>query len=340
LPVQHNTSIAFVILAGSRIPFFSVIRTLYQFREAETFFYNFHKTIEWTGLKSYLLHMRSPSHRSAKNPIKRYLAEHLASLPYSSHSGNFMRTFMQSILSTFRLGRVFKRIGCTLTFSAALIPTCPAEDVSVSVPNGDFETAGNNGAIGGSGLFGLVGPNDSAFPMAGGPWGAATWGILGLISPPRITINANGAANGNCRISGLAGLQVLNTPLLNTHAVVSQTLTSAAEPYVVYTLEADIDRSTLLSATLLAQDGVGIGLTINGTQVASSLTATGTFLSIQLLSGTTYHLTLKYATGEVPPAGPLGIRLFTGEGSGLLHTGVLSDVVFDNVRLTASRLEA
>jgi hypothetical protein len=215
-----------------------------------------------------------------------------------------------------------------------------AEDVPITVPNGNFETAGNSGNIGGSGLLGSVGPNESEFPLAGGPWGAATWGILGLISPPQITIDSNGASNGTCTIAGLAGLQLLNLPLLNTHAVVSQTLTATAEPYVIYTLEADVDRSTLLSASLLAQDGVGIGLTINGTQVASSLTSTGSFFSIQLLSGTTYHITLKYATGDEPPAGQIGIRLFTGEGSGLLHTGALSDVVFDNIRLTATKLEA
>jgi hypothetical protein len=218
--------------------------------------------------------------------------------------------------------------------------SCFAEDVVLTVPNGDFETSANSGNIGGAGLLGVVGPNESQYPIAGGPWGGSTWGILGLISPPRVTIASNGAANGYCRFAGLVGLQLLNLSILNTHAVVSQTLTTAAEPYVIYTLEADVDRSTLLSATLLAQDGVGIGLTINGTEVASSLTSTGYFLSIQLLSGTTYHLTLKYATGEVPPAGMLGIRLFTGEGSGLIHTGALSDVVFDNIRLTATKLEA
>jgi hypothetical protein len=108
----------------------------------------------------------------------------------------------------------------------------------------------------------------------------------------------------------------------------------------VYTLEADLDRGVPLSATLLAQDGVGIGLTINGTEVASSLTATGTFLSIQLLTGSKYHVTVTFATGEEPPTGALGIRLFTGAGGGLLHTGVLNDVIFDNVRLSAFKLEA
>ncbi|HWB04790.1 MAG TPA: hypothetical protein VG796_17305 [Verrucomicrobiales bacterium] len=233
-----------------------------------------------------------------------------------------------------------QRAGLATAIGLTLVSVCRAENVTIPVPNGDFETAGNSGSIGGSGPLGLVGPNTSASPLAGGPWSAATWGILGLVSPPVITINSNGASDGYCRISGLVGLKLLNLPLFNTHAVVSQTLTNQAEPFVVYTLEADVDRSTVLSASLLAEDGVGIGLTVNGTEVASSLTSTGNFLSVQLLSSTTYRITLKYATGEVPPAGSLGIRLFTGEGSGLLHTGVLQDVKFDNVRLTAFKLEA
>lgn len=233
-----------------------------------------------------------------------------------------------------------QRVGMAAVIGLTLVSVCRAEDVAIPVPNGDFETAGNSGSIGGSGPFGIVGSNASANPLAGGPWSAATSGILGLISPPVITINSNGSSDGYCRISGLAGLKLLNLPLFNTHAVVSQTLTNQAEPFVVYTLEADVDRSTVLSASLLAEDGVGIGLTINGTEVASSLTSTGSFLSVQLLNSTTYRITLKYATGEEFPAGALGIRLFTGEGSGLLHTGVLQDVKFDNIRLTAFKLEA
>ena len=251
-----------------------------------------------------------------------------------------MQATTPSSFSASSLQKALFRLGLILGMGSALHHSCFAEDVTLTVPNGDFETVANSGDIGGAGLLGLVGANESQYPIAGGPWGGSTWGLLGLISPPKVTIASNGASNGYCRFSGLVGLQLLNLSILNTHAVASQTLTTAAEPYVIYTLEADVDRSTLLSATLLAQDGVGIGLTINGTEVASSLTSTGYFLSVQLLGGTTYHLTLKYATGEVPPAGKLGIRLFTGEGSGLLHTGVLSDVVFDNIRLTASKLEA
>jgi hypothetical protein len=227
-----------------------------------------------------------------------------------------------------------------MAVTAAMISVSSAEDISIPVPNGDFEAAANSGGTGGSGGLGLVGPNTSALPLAGGPWGGTTQGILGLISPPRITISDNGASNGYCRISGLAGLKLLNLPLLNTHAVVSQTLAAKAEPYVVYTLEADVKRSALLDAALLAQDGVGVGLTIDGKEVASSLTSPGHLLSIRLLSSTSCRVTLKYATTVSTPAGSLGIRLFTGEGDGLLHAGVLADVIFDNITLTAFKLEA
>ncbi len=230
------------------------------------------------------------------------------------------------------------RVWAALT--AALISVSSAEDVPVPVPNGDFEAAANSGSTGGSGLLGLVGPNTSVLPLAGGPWGGTTQGILGLISPPRITISANGGSNGNCRISGLVGLKLLGLPLLNTHAVISQTLAAKTEPYVVYTLEADVQRSAVLDAALLAQDGVGIGLTINGKEVASSLTSPGHLLSIQIQSSTSCHVTLKYATTLSTPDGSLGIRLFTGEGGGLLHAGVLADVIFDNISLTAFKLEA
>ncbi len=237
----------------------------------------------------------------------------------------------------FRRWRKVGKVAVALALTPGL---CLAEDVAITVTNGNFETAANNGSIGGNILLGVVGPDVPTKQIGSGPWSGATYGILGLVSPPVITINDRGAQNGYCSVTGLVGLKLLNIPLLNTKAVISQTLSTQAEPYVIYTLEADVDRLGVLSAALLAQDGVGIGLTINGTEVASSLTASGSFLTVQLLTGTSYHITLKYATSETPPAGPLGIRLFTGEGSALLHLGAIGDVIFDNVKLTATKLEA
>lgn len=234
---------------------------------------------------------------------------------------------------------------CRALLVSVLVPVLfathlPAEEVSIPIPNHDFESSANAGSLGSFTLFGLPNYSASAIPLAGGPWEARTFGIAGLIAAPELTISPNGAANGFCRISALAMVNLLNLGLLANRAFVSQTLQETGEAYTLYTLEADVDSSSALSLTALARAGVGIGLTIGGTQVASSLTSTGEFLSLELLSATRYRLKLRYATGETPPAGRIGIRLFAGEGSGLVQASVLTEVVFDNVSLTAFKLES
>lgn len=230
-----------------------------------------------------------------------------------------------------------------LSLAAGVLLACGtssvlAEDIQITVPNGDFETAGNDGSLGG--FLPIFSANLTATPLAGGPWDARSVALLGLLAAPQVTIASNGASNGTCRISGLAGISVLGS-LLNNRASVSQTLSGVtAEPQAVYTLEADIDRASLLTAGILSQNGTGIALTLNGTTVATSLNGTAPLLTVELLSGTTYHVKVRYVTGDNPPAGNFGIRLFAGEGAALLSAGVLPAVTFDNVKLTVSLLES
>lgn len=262
-----------------------------------------------------------------------------AKLTFSSDCCTCTRSFLSRFTGIASAPRPLIR-PLSLMLLAGMISAGNAEEVSIDVPNGGFEEEGNSGKIGGSGLFGLAGADVSNALIGAGPWRASTHGILGLISPPVVNISPNGLQNGYCRITGLAGLKLLGLPLLNTRAAVTQTLSTPVESWTVYLLEADVDRSVVLSVAALAGEGVGISLAVNGTDVISSLTAPAESLSIQLLSATKYRLSVKYITQEDAPQGNLGIRLFTGEGTGLIHTGLLPEVVFDNIRLTASKLEA
>jgi len=242
-----------------------------------------------------------------------------------------------SPVSTGKTIRLLKLTGYLLIGS---IPPLAAEEVPVNVPNQDFEAPANAGSIGASGLLGLLNPSHSSIPLGAGPWDARSSGVAGLLLAPAVRIAPNGVANGYAEIAGLAHLQLLNQPLLNNRASLSQTLTEAPEGFTLYTLEADVDCSAVVSVTALAQAGIGIGLTVNGTQVASSLTSAGEFLSLELINGSSYRLRVRYATEETPPAGAIGIRLFAGEGAGLVQASVLTKVTFDNVRLTAFKLES
>ncbi len=237
-------------------------------------------------------------------------------------------------LHKLRLSALIPAAGVIL---ACGIPSALAEDVQITVPNGDFETAGNDGSLGG--LLPLFSATLTATPLGSGPWNARSVALLGILAAPTVTVASGGASNGTCRISGLAGVTALGS-LLNNRASLSQTLSVSAEPQAIYTLEADIDRGSLLTAALLSQNGVGIALTLNGTTVATSLNGTVPLLSVELLSGTSYHVKLRYATGDTPPSGNFGIRLFAGEGAALLSAGVLPAVTFDNVKLTVSLLES
>jgi hypothetical protein len=226
-----------------------------------------------------------------------------------------------------------------LTAIAGLCLSSPAlaEELDIPVPNSDFETAANDGSIGG--FLPLFSASTSAVPLNGGPWEARSYGLLGLLAVPRVTIASNGTGNGTCEIASLAGVNVLGSVLSN-RASVSQTLSVAAEPQAIYTLEADIDRSSLLTAGVLSQNGVGVALTINNVTVATSLNGAAPLLTVELLAGTRYRVKVHYVTGETPPAGNLGIRLFSGEGAALLSAGVLPSVTFDNIKLTVSLLES
>lgn len=223
-------------------------------------------------------------------------------------------------------------------FAACMLFTAPgyAEETTFAVPNGDFENPNNHGTLGG-GLLALPGAGGPAL-LGDGPWSGRSKGVAGLLTPPRINISSHNS-EGRCRISGLAVVNTLGG-LVGNSASVWQQLELPAEKWTIYTLQVDVDRGVVLNAGLLSRDGVGAALTVNGNTVASSLTSQAEFLKIELLQGTRYRLTLRYATQDTVPAGKIGVRLFAGEAPSLLQAAVLAAVTFDNIQLTVNRLEA
>lgn len=195
----------------------------------------------------------------------------------------------------------------------------------ITVPNGDFSQSANDGTIGG----GLIGGSGTK-TIGLGPWSGTYQGILGLLVPPTLTITP-----GKATISGLAGAGVL-PPLVDNSGYFSQTLpTTTYQPDSTYTLAASVDADKLLGLNVLSGSGVGIAL-MNGSNVlTSSTTAPLGLVSLTLLSGSDYELTLKYTTGIVAPTGNLGIRLFDMP-NGLATADLLSAVSFDAVTLNAN----
>ena len=211
----------------------------------------------------------------------------------------------------------------------ALVVACsqPGYSTNIIVPNGNFTNAANNGSVGG----GLL-TTDGSSIIGSGPW-SGTWdAVLGLLAPPLLTVS-DSAGGGFANISGVAAVNVLG--VVDNGGYFSQTLTGTAYlPNTIYTLSADVDPDSLLSASVLAADGVGIALTgAGGTTLASNID--GHLLTLSLLSGTDYRLVIQFLTGAVAPTGDIGIRLFDTP-TALASATLLDSVTFRNVTLDAS----
>ncbi|HUD43274.1 MAG TPA: hypothetical protein VMR06_14880 [Dokdonella sp.] len=188
----------------------------------------------------------------------------------------------------------------------------------LTVPNGSFSDAGNNGSVGG----GLLGGSGSNVQIGDGPWRATYWGALGLLAPPVLEIGDNRAA-----IGGLAGISALG--IVNNGGFFRQTLPIAWEPNFRYVLKVDVNAGAVLGLGLLNGQGVGTALLSDTTRISSTVSAS--LVSLNLLGGNVYELTLTHETGGTV-SGNIGIDLFY-EPSAILSASLLGAVDFTNVRL-------
>lgn len=184
----------------------------------------------------------------------------------------------------------------------------------VAIQNADFSAPGNTGFVGG--LIGFPATN----PVGNGPWSGTYAGVLGLLAAPTLSIG-----NGRATASGLLYTAIGS---LNNSGRFHQTLGENVTPGFHYTLKADVDVGGLLSVSVLGNGNAGIAIGNGSTILASS--RNGSPL-IQLLSGTTYRVTLDY-DAPAGVSGPLQAILLT-EPSGVVTANLLTSVSFDNVSL-------
>jgi|GEM_PF-5107352 len=210
------------------------------------------------------------------------------------------------------------------------------QTINITVPNADFSDSSNYGTQEG-GLLGVLGSYDrridyvSILNQGNGVWRGQGAGALGILLPPTTSITADTQKGV---ISGI-GVNVAN--LVATSASIYQPdIGTNYTANTLYTLTADIDLGTVLSLDVINNPGFGIGLLANGSVLAASTSAAPGNVSLGLLSGTTYQLTLSHAiyTGNPAVGGDIGIQLYQNPG-GLLGVGV-TQVAFDNITLTAT----
>ncbi|MHC5544564.1 PEP-CTERM sorting domain-containing protein, partial [Singulisphaera rosea] len=171
-------------------------------------------------------------------------------------------------------------------------------------------------------------PSGSA-QIGSGPWSGTYNGTLGILAPPSLTIGSGAAT-----ISGVVGLNVLGLGLTNNNGYFSQTLGQTYAANATYTLSADVNAGATLSLGLLQSRNVGIALTSNGSDVASTSTAGAGLVTLTPLGSNNYTLQLTFTTGSTPPTGNIGIRLFD-QPTGLLTANLFPSATFDNITLTA-----
>lgn len=205
---------------------------------------------------------------------------------------------------------------------AALLASSVALADTIDVPNGDFSDAGNTGSIGG-----VVGPDINNQLIANGPWHGSSFGILGLLARPTLSVSADNqvaSISGLLSISGLGGL-------LNTGGWFSQQLVDTWQPGRFYVLSAELTTGNVLDLGLLTATNVGIGLTSGGSVVVSSTTADPEFLSLGLVEGNRHRLRFGWYADNTA-SGPIGIRLFN-RPQGLAQANLLTTTTFSNVEL-------
>jgi PEP-CTERM motif len=219
-------------------------------------------------------------------------------------------------------------IRALLISSATLLGLAvPAFSTNITVPDGTFNVATNDGTVGG-----ILGSGSGLQIGTTGPWQGNYSGILGLVGGPTLDISP-----GQATISGIVGLNVLG--LLDNGGDFTTTLTNAGSgsafayaANTTYTLTANVSAGTVLALNVLAADGVGIALTSGGSIIASTANP-GSLLT--LLSGNTYTLSMQYTTPTTggPDGGAIGIELYDIP-SGLATANLLGAATFSNVTLS------
>lgn len=215
--------------------------------------------------------------------------------------------------------------GVALVASCAAMAAPVAPTMALTVPNGDFSVAANNGSIGG----GVIGGSGNA-AIGTGPWSGTYNGALGLLAPPTLTIGS-----GKATIGGLLGINIAG--IVNNNGRIHQNTGIALVANRRYTLTAEVDAGTTLNLGVLTSGNAGIALatgTSTGSRIASS--ATVGLASLSLISGSTYRVSVSYDTGS-SVSGNVNVQLFS-EPVGLLDANLLGSISFDNVKLSTHLL--
>jgi len=212
-----------------------------------------------------------------------------------------------------------------LVLAISLAPFACLADVVIPVPNGDFSNAANNGTLTGT----LLSPNYNAL-VGAGPWRAHGQGLAGLLFSPNTNISGGVATFSN--------LIDISLPVLSNFAEIYNTNVGATfDQSLFYVVTADFTSTTFLAdASVLSDAGVGIGLMANGSNVASTFTASPAL--VVLTVGTDHRsgtISMLYDATAADQGDQIGIRLFVGEPVGLLDVSVLGNISFDNVTLTS-----
>jgi hypothetical protein len=213
------------------------------------------------------------------------------------------------------LARTLAAAGLSLAIGAAFADP-------VTVPNGDFSDPGNTGTVGG----GLLGGSGVNALIGNGPWRGTYWGIAGLLAPPSLAINHN---TQTATIGGIAGVNLLG--LVNNGGYFTQTLAQNWELGRFYVLSADVDAGELLNLDLLGDSGVGIAFRSGNDVLASSTSALGHLLDLDLVGSDMYRVRLGYFA-DLNATGPINIKMGY-EPQGVASVDLLSDVTFRNVGL-------
>lgn len=209
--------------------------------------------------------------------------------------------------------------GTVLALLLALSGAVAADPIVV--PNGDFSDPGNNGSIGG-----LIGGNLVNQPIGAGPWNGNSYGVLGLLAQPTLTIDST---SQSATISGLLGISVVG--LLNNGGSFVQQLSTSYQFGRFYVLSVDLTTDSGLDLTALGNANVGIALTAMGNVVASSTTTVSpaNLVEFAQLGDGEYQLRLGYLA-DIGGSGFIGVRLFN-EPQQLLTANLLGTVSFANV---------
>lgn len=213
------------------------------------------------------------------------------------------------------VGRRLSAVGLVLAMGNALADP-------ITIPNGDFSAPGNAGTIGG----GVIGGSGTNAMIGSGPWLGTYWGILGLLAPPSLTIDAG---NETATIGGLAAASLVG--IVNNGGFFTQTLADNYAFGRFYIMSAEVDAGELLSLDVLGDAGVGIGLRSGVSVLASSNTSAPSLVDIALLDGTNYRLRFGYLA-NASAVGPINLKL-AYEPSGVASVNLLSSATFKNVGL-------